>query len=794
VKNFNSYLKKELNPSQLQAVEHKKGGILVIAGAGSGKTRVITCRIANLIIKEKADPKSILALTFTNKAAKEMKERVSNFTGTDTAMPFVGTFHSYCLLLLRRNSRLLTQPQFAIIDEDDKKALLKQILKKNGLEKQIGVAALSSHISKTKNKVKDLEEEQLHLQQNIMKELYLTYESEKSRMHCLDFDDLLLNTLNLFKKNPEFKEQFQGKIKHILVDEYQDTNGVQHNLLKQMGLDKKNKLALDSICAVGDEDQSIYSWRGAVVKNISKFQKDFAPMQKIKIEQNYRSVDPILQAANSVIENNKIRNKKKLWSDRKAKNRILVLSCRSEYKESDAVASLINAITQKDSKTNIAILYRTHFQSRVIEEALLYQNIAYKIIGDIQFYQRKEIKDLLAYLRLIVNPYDKISFFRVINYPTRGLGTQFENQLLEEWEQNPLFDFSQLLKNILETTKLPPKKVVAIKDFLNIFEDLKKEHKASDLLDTILKKTQLISKLQTNSEPQESEMRVGNIKELIRAIDHFEKRKYKKPKGSSKKKIKNLVDFLEEIALIQDKQEMHTQDNPIQVQMMTLHAAKGLEFDTVIMAGLEEGVFPTTRSLNSYEAIEEERRLFYVGMTRAKNRLILTNAKNRNSYGELYIQTPSRFLGEVPRTLLQEFVITNERSYQLTSTFNRWLGIRKQTEDFMFFGAQIPKFAIENSKKEKLKKTKVPKIYKTPKAPQRKQNKAVKENKPSGAKKPGEILATESKWKKNQIVSHKTFGVGIVQKIEQLNSSKFSITVSFKNGTKKLLSRFLKRI
>jgi len=375
--NFNDFLTTALNKPQQEAVNFGNGAVLVVAGAGSGKTRVITSRISNLILNHNVSARSITALTFTNKAAGEMKERVGKFIGADNDLPFVGTFHSYCLLLLKTNATRLSLPQFSIMDSDDQIDLIKKIMKKNSVVKFATPNQISGQISKLKNQgiVDNIGEELIH---PTLKGIYLEYEAEKTNAHCLDFDDLLIQVLQLLKNNSGFRATFQSNIRHLLVDEYQDTNHVQHQLLKLMALNEQNKLALDSVCAVGDEDQSIYSWRGATVANMLKFQQDFAPVHKIKIEQNYRSVQPILDAANNVISNNLLRNPKNLWSEKKAKNRILVAKCRTGDQEADAIASFIKTIPSDKKLSDVAILYRTHFQSRTLEEALIKHSIAYK--------------------------------------------------------------------------------------------------------------------------------------------------------------------------------------------------------------------------------------------------------------------------------------------------------------------------------------------------------------------------------------------------------------------------------
>lgn len=446
---------------------------MVVAGAGSGKTRVITARITHLITNHGINPSAIVALTFTNKAAQEMKERIQHFLGHETKeLPFIGTFHSYCLLLIKKNQHLLDSPFFSVMDEDDRTKLISSILKRNNLQKQITPKSLGYQISHIKNHIIDPDTPAFYRDNRMIVDVYHTYEKEKKLSKCFDFDDLLLEGLRLFEKNnthnkyinTSFKQEFHETVKHILVDEYQDTNIVQHTLLKQMTKDG-DKIVADSICVVGDEDQSIYSWRGATVANIMNFKKDFPNTTVITIEQNYRSVQPILSIANQVITHNMERNPKKLWSKKTGNNRVRALSCLSEYQEAQAIAQLLKIIMQQKKQTSVAILYRTHFQSRAIEETLIKQNIPYKIIGGINFYERKEIKDILAYLRLVVNPFDRTSLFRIINTPTRGLGPAVEELIHGHWKDQPFLSFKNILTNLIEQKNIVGKKLLLYNNF-----------------------------------------------------------------------------------------------------------------------------------------------------------------------------------------------------------------------------------------------------------------------------------------------------------------------------------------
>jgi DNA helicase-2/ATP-dependent DNA helicase PcrA len=736
-KKFSDFLKNQLNEPQRQAVQGKHPATLVIAGAGSGKTRVITARIANLILNEEIDPASIVALTFTNKAAGEMKERITNFLGKPNKLPFIGTFHSYCLLLLRRNSALLPFPEFSILDADDQVALLRKIITRNALNKYISANQANFQLSAYKNSLLTKQDEDFV--QPFIREIYREYEADKASAHCLDFDDLLVQVLNLFSKNSEFRSAFQNRVKHILVDEYQDTSVVQHQLLKFMALNAENKFTIKSLCAVGDEDQSIYSWRGASVANMLLFQKDFAPVSVVKIEQNYRSVQPILDVANKLIENNRLRNSKSLWSSKKAKNRILIGHCRSGDQEASVIANLIQVISKDKNKklSDIAILYRTHFQSRQIEEALIYHSIPYKIIGGLLFYERKEIKDLLAYLRLVANPFDKISLLRAINCPNRGLGQKFEQELLEASAGDPFRDFKQLLLSLSQTQ--PPAKQNSVSSFLDIFATLDSSISPEKALETILKETDYLGYLRQEYEPKEAEAKIENVKEFLVAAQLFEKR-YSDELVESP----TLENFLYEIALLQEK--LQKNENQDQVQLMTLHAAKGLEFDTVIISGLDEGLLPSAKALNTAEALEEERRLFYVGITRAREYLLLLSASYRNTFGQVVDQIPSRFLSEIHSGLVKKFDFEKMLGTQVKQTLEEWvLGKSVQSKIVTF-------------------------------------SKSVKKKEQSNA--------ASGMWRNGMVVTHNKFGRGVILKVEK-TSDDFYLTVAFKAGQKKLLASYV---
>lgn len=723
---FSTFLQQSLNEQQRLAVEQLQGVQLVIAGAGSGKTRIITARITHLMINEQIPASSIVALTFTNKAAREMKERIEQFTQrARIALPFIGTFHGYCLQLLKRHANLCRIPNFTIIDEDDQEQLLSQLIKRHHLQKKITASQLAHKISQLKNNQQTSKSD---IQDSLLYELYQAYEQEKERAHCFDFDDLLLEVVDLFKRNPAFVAQWQQNIRHILVDEYQDTNRVQHQLLTSMALTGPKSLAVDSLCVVGDEDQSIYSWRGATVSNIMNFTADFPTTRLITVEQNYRSRQPILEAANHLITHNKQRNPKRLWSEKKGNNCIALLMCNTEYQEGDVIAHLLALL--KSKLDGCAILYRAHYQSRAIEEALIKKGIAYRIIGGIQFWARKEVKDILAYARLVANPFDRVACLRIINTPSRGLGDKFEEQLQQAWAQEPLLSCIEIIEWFVRTNTMGTLKQQAMQSFLNLFQSLTTDMSAYEVLTTIVQKTSYLPYLQKAYEPADAASKIENVKELLNAAQHF-----------FDQGITSLPDMLNHITLFQEQlQDTESSDT---IQLMTLHAAKGLEFDTVIVSGIEEGLLPSSRSVHLPEALEEERRLLYVGITRAKERLLLTHAQARRTYGTWDYKKPSSFLKEIPAHLITYHDASYWNHTDAAEFFMQWLGMKTLSRP-------LP-------------------------------HKVNLEPPP----------ATPVALKPYQSVKHATFGTGIIQQVEQKNNGSCYATVQFKSGRKIIDARFL---
>ena len=734
------FLQSGLNSQQRQAVEQEKGALLIIAGAGSGKTRVITARIAYLIAHKDVEPSSIVALTFTNKAAKEMLERVRTFLPANTLMPFIGTFHAYCLRFLKKHNHLLSRPFVSMLDDDDQQKLLQGIIQRADVGKSITVKQIASFISQVKNRVTTSSEiDQALMHDEAMLSIYRAYEAEKRASQCLDFDDLLLETVALLKKNEPALYSWRSQIQHVLVDEYQDTNTTQHALLKELTLSCKS-MRVESVCVVGDEDQSIYSWRGATVANISHFTHDFPDAQIIKIEQNYRSVAPILTIANSVIAHNTQRHPKKLWSERKGKDRIRVISCISDRQEGDLIAQCMQVARSSKNIESYAVLYRAHYQSRSLEEALIKHSIPYRIIGGIQFYERKEIKDILAYLKLVVNPHDRVSFFRVINCPARGLGEQFESVFRTHWQDEPFLSFYDIGRHLIEQHVFTGVRRAALESFMLILEQCKLTDKPLAMVESMLAKTGYIAYLHGSCDRDELVERHENIKELYRALEQFE------AQG-----ITTVQAFLDEVSLMQEHASKdNAETNP--VLLMTMHAAKGLEFDLVAITGLEEGVLPSSRSFSCGDSLQEERRLCYVGITRAKNYLLLSHCRYRYTYGQTNEQLRSRFIDEMPKELTPTQDCSYTALYQSSAMFKEWLG----GEGIM----PAPEKRVHLEQRPALQVKKIKSVTTCP-------------------------------FKKYQTVQHCKFGLGIIQSIETREGDTAIAHVKFSDCIKKISVAFL---
>ena len=617
-----------LNENQLKAVEHIDGPCLVLAGAGSGKTKVLTTRIANLIDKG-IDSWNILAITFTNKAAREMRERLNVLVPEHHA--FVGTFHSLGIRIIRENAHLLNlDNNFTIIDSDDASSIIRKLLKDKGYDpKQYSPSYIKNRISFIKNEMLNASEIDAFFNtppEKVAKDIYYAYQDKLRLNNSVDFDDLLLLPTELFREYPEVLEKYQERFRYILIDEYQDTNEVQYKLSKMLARKYQN------LFVVGDSNQAIYAFRGSNYKNILNFEKDYQNAEVITLNQNYRSTETILNAANSVIKNNKERKDFDLFSDLGKGLNITYMRAYDEKHEVKQVIDKIKELVQDGyAYHDIGVLYRTNGQARVVEEIFLSENIPYKVVGSYYFYARKEIKDLISYLRLILNHHDEVSLRRVINVPKRGIGDKTITYLEQEaYKQHiSLFDAINKGKEL---------------EFKNLILELTSESEnlsLTELIDLILEKSGMQKELE-DTHSLEAELRIENLMEFKSITASFEERT-----GSV-----NLGDFLEEISLIADISE-HKESND-EVTLMTIHSAKGLEFEAVFLIGMEEGIFPHTNSLLEENGLEEERRLCYVGITRAKKRLFLSNAKRRMLYGKDNMNIPSRFIKEIDKSLLDE--------------------------------------------------------------------------------------------------------------------------------------------
>lgn len=636
------YLEK-LNNEQQEAVLQTEGPVLILAGAGSGKTRVLTYRIAYLIEEKGVNPWNILAITFTNKAAKEMKERVQSLIGCTDDM-WISTFHSACVRILRKNIEKLSgyKKNFVIFDTKDQETLVKECLKELNLnEKNFTFRAVSSVISGAKDKLITPEkfyDKNMHdIKARKFADIYMLYQKKLKKNNALDFDDILFKTVELFELNPDILEYYQNKFKYIMVDEYQDTNYSQYRLISLLAKQHKN------ICVVGDDDQSIYSWRGADIGNILNFEKDFPGAKVIKLEQNYRSTQTILDAANSVIKNNFARKSKKLWTENAAGSPVIYYNALDERGEADFIMSEIERIAAQEGRNmgDFAILYRTNAQSRVLEEACMAHGIPYKIVGGFRYYERKEVKDIIAYLRVIQNPSEDLSLRRIINVPKRGIGNSTLEAIGEYAGRTGDSLFGVLLEvDSIENVSTKSKK--SIKEFVKIMSDLMgiaETESVSKLLKEVLDRTGYLEELEKEND-DESQARAENIKELLSVTMEFEE----------KNENVSLADFLEQMALMSDIDNV--EEGRDSIIMMTLHSAKGLEYPYVFISGMEEGVFPSQRSYFEERQMEEERRLMYVGITRAKERLYLTSAFERTLYGNTTYNTASQFIKEIPKELL----------------------------------------------------------------------------------------------------------------------------------------------
>ncbi|WP_041450079.1 DNA helicase PcrA [Amphibacillus xylanus] len=646
-------LLKGLNNRQQEAVRHTDGPLLVMAGAGSGKTRVLTHRIAYLLDEKDVSPRNILAITFTNKAAREMKDRVTNLIGPEADQMWVSTFHSMCVRILRRDAdKIGINRNFTIFDTADQLTVIKNVLKERNIDpKKYQPRSFLAGISSAKNKLQTPDQYQkvagdyFH---KMVADVYQDYQTTLLRNHSMDFDDLIMQTALLFKRAPEVLEYYQRRFQYIHVDEYQDTNYAQYDLVKKLAEKYQN------LCVVGDSDQSIYRWRGADIKNILSFEKDYPNATVVFLEQNYRSTESILNAANAVIKNNPDHKEKKLWTDQAGGSKLKYYKAQTERYESLYVAEQIEKYIheQRFNYRDIAILYRTNAQSRVIEETFVKANIPYQMVGGTKFYDRKEIKDILAYLRLISNPDDDVSFVRIVNEPKRGIGATTIEKLQNYATANEISLFTAIKE--IDFVGLGARATKSLAEFGEMVSNWIQQQEfltATDMVEQVLKKSGYEEMLE-NERTIEAKTRLENINEFKSVTKHFEKNS----------DDQTLLAFLTDLALISDIDSMD--DDPFadnKVTMMTLHAAKGLEFPVVFLVGMEEGIFPHSRSAMDDEEMAEERRLAYVGITRAEKELHLTHAVTRTLYGETKWNNMSRFIREIPEELLDGYTSTKKQ-------------------------------------------------------------------------------------------------------------------------------------
>ena len=659
---------KQLNPEQREAVLQRKGPLLILAGAGSGKTRVIAYRVAYLIGDGHADPEQVLAVTFTNKAATELRERVEQLLGADCRRLWISTFHALCARVLRRDAPALgLSRDFVIYDSSDQLMAVRQAIRTFGFDdKVLPPKMVLARISATKNLMRGPEELDAdgwapHTDRIV--QVYERYRQALSASNALDFDDLLVKTVELFEASERTRTRYAERFRYVMVDEYQDTNRPQYLLIRRLAEAHRN------LCVVGDPDQSIYTWRGADLRNIMDFEDDFPEATVVRLERNYRSTQIILDAASAVIRQNRNRKEKRLWTERVGGERIAYYRTADELEEADVVMRAARTAQDADG-ASVAVLYRTNAQSRAIEDALIREGIAYQIVGGVRFYERKEIKDALAYLKLVINPHDDVSVRRVINVPARGIGKGVMDALATiEPSSNhgaaPLFreagqesapdSLWARLGRTVDKRLLATRAVTSLsvfRDLIMALTEVAQHEPASITLERVLDHSGYLQSLH-DEHTEEAEARVDNLQELVSAAREYETHEIEP----------SLTGFVDRLSLLSETDEVEGSPSA-GVSLMTLHAAKGLEFPTVILAGMEEGLFPHARSREAADELEEERRLCYVGMTRARSRLVLTGAARRRIFGEYQASEPSRFIDEIPNELMERFGLSTSAPCQ----------------------------------------------------------------------------------------------------------------------------------
>ncbi|MFL9657632.1 DNA helicase PcrA [Streptomyces sp. PB17] len=655
-----------LNENQRAAVVHSGSPLLIVAGAGSGKTRVLTHRIAHLLAERSVHPGQILAITFTNKAAGEMKERVEQLVGPRANAMWVMTFHSACVRILRRESkRLGFTSSFSIYDAADSKRLMALVCRDLDLDpKKFPPKSFSAKISNLKNELIDEEDFAAQAADGFEKTLaqaYAMYQSRLREANALDFDDLIMTTVNLLRAFPDVAEHYRRRFRHVLVDEYQDTNHAQYALVRELvGVPSEHPVDVPpeaevppaELCVVGDADQSIYAFRGATIRNILQFEEDYPDATTILLEQNYRSTQTILSAANAVIERNESRRPKNLWTNQGSGAQITGYVADTEHDEAQFVADEIDRLTDAgEAKAgDVAVFYRTNAQSRVFEEVFIRTGLPYKVVGGVRFYERKEVRDVLAYLRVLANPEDSVPLRRILNVPKRGIGDRAE-AMIDALSQREKISFPQALRRVDEAYGMAARSANAVKRFNTLMEDLRTIVESgagpATVLEAILERTGYLAELQASTDPQD-ETRIENLQELAAVALEFEQEQAEGEESGT------LADFLEKVALVADSDQIpDEEDGDGVVTLMTLHTAKGLEFPVVFLTGMEDGVFPHMRALGQAKELEEERRLAYVGITRARERLYLTRSTLRSAWGQPSYNPPSRFLEEIPAPHLE---------------------------------------------------------------------------------------------------------------------------------------------
>ncbi|MEU4239371.1 DNA helicase PcrA [Actinoplanes sp. NPDC026619] len=651
-----------LNGPQRDAVTHAGSPLLIVAGAGSGKTRVLTHRIAYLLAERNVHPGEIIAITFTNKAAGEMKERVAHLVGPRARLMWVSTFHSACVRILRaEHDHAGLKSTFSIYDADDSRRLMTLVIRELDLDpKRYTARGLAAQVSNLKNELVEPEgfkDNAKGPNERALAEAYELYQRRLREAHALDFDDIIMATVHLFQSHPHVAEAYRRRFRHVLVDEYQDTNHAQYMLVKQLVGERGGEVPPGELCVVGDADQSIYAFRGATIRNILEFERDYPDARTILLEQNYRSTQTILSAANAVIDRNTSRKPKRLWSDQGAGEQIVGYVADTEHAEADWVAREIDRLHDREDirPGDVAVFYRTNAQSRVFEEVFIRVGLPYKVVGGVRFYERKEVRDALGYLRAVVNDDDTVSIRRVLNTPKRGIGERAE-ACVEALASRERISFGQALRHAKDAPGIAARSANSIADFVQLLDGLREMSLASppeEVLEAVLQRSGLLSELEDSIDPQD-QGRVENLQELVSVAREYTER-VESQAEEGEEQVATLAGFLEQVALVADADQLPDDDPDNQgvVTLMTLHTAKGLEFPVVFLTGLEDGVFPHMRALGDNSELEEERRLAYVGITRARQRLYLSRAVTRGAWGQPQYNPPSRFTDELPPELIR---------------------------------------------------------------------------------------------------------------------------------------------